>query len=505
MNTEVADLFAPDLVVDLEALAEEYDPTPSPYMDDPVLWLEERLGGFAWSKQREVAKSVAEHRYTAVPSSHDTGKSYIASSIAAWWLDSHRAGEAFAVTTAPTWNQVHAILWREIRKLHSRGELPGRTTLDARWYIGGSGRPGHPDEQLVAYGRKPADYDQAAFQGIHAKYVLVIIDEASGIPKLLYDAVDSLATNEYARVLAIGNPDDPASEFAKICRPGSGWNVLQVSAFDTPAFTGEEVPEWLLDLLVSPTWVEERKQRWGESSPTYISKVLGQFPDIGEDTLIEPRLIREAEQRDLSALMKDDPGQTGWDVARYGSDLTVGYRCSGGVIRKVYEGSKQSTMKTAGVIKKEVEPHKGKVPAWVDVIGIGSGVVDRLWEQKVRGVSAFDAAAKAYDSGRFVNRRAEVFWSLREAMERGEIDLPAAGEDDDLKAQLGAIKWKVNSDGRIQIESKDEMKKRGLPSPNHADAAVMSAIRSRYVPSLRTDHRNPEEETLTGDLLHKDM
>ena len=153
--------------------------------------------------------------------------------------------------------------------------LPGRITLDAKWYIG---------NELVAYGRKPADYDPAAFQGIHARYVLVIIDEAGGVPKSIFDAVDALATNIDARVVAVGNPDDPASHFATICKPGSGWHVETISAFDTPAYTGEKVPEELLPLLVSPEWVEERKLRWGVTSPIYQSKVLGEFPDISDDT-----------------------------------------------------------------------------------------------------------------------------------------------------------------------------------------------------------------------------
>jgi hypothetical protein len=137
---------------------------------------------------------------------------------------------------------------------HRKADLPGRITLDAKWYIG---------NELVAYGRKPADYDPAAFQGIHARYVLVIIDEAGGVPKSIFDAVDALATNVDARVVAVGNPDDPASHFATICKPGSGWRVETISAFDTPAYTGEKVPEDLPPLLVSPEWVEERKSSLG--------------------------------------------------------------------------------------------------------------------------------------------------------------------------------------------------------------------------------------------------
>jgi hypothetical protein len=140
------------------------------------------------------------------------------------------------------------------------GWPPRPHTLDAKWYIG---------NELVAYGRKPADYDPAAFQGIHARYVLVIIDEAGGVPKSIFEAVDALATNVGARIVAVGNHDDPASHFAAICKPGSGWHVETISAFDTPTYTGEKVPEDLLPLLVSPEWVEERKLRWGITSPIY--------------------------------------------------------------------------------------------------------------------------------------------------------------------------------------------------------------------------------------------
>lgn len=490
-----------DVIGNPESIAASFE--PHPLLGDPVGWI--RAAETPWSVQERIAQSVAAHRYTAVPSAHDTGKSFIASRLACWWLDVHEPDECFVVTTAPTWQQVHAILWREMRQAKAKRNMRGRTTLDARWYIGGK-RAGDEEEQLVAFGRKPADYDQAAFQGIHAKYVLVIIDEASGIPKLLYDAVDSLATNRYARVLAIGNPDDPASQFHTICKPGSGWHVIPVSAFDTPAFTGEEVPESLLDLLVSPEWVEERKKRWGIASPTYQSKVLGLFPDIGEDTLIAPALIRAAEERDLSGVRK--PVSEGWDIARYGSDKTVGYRNKGGMIRRIYEGEKQSTMKTAGRIKASVGPKRGDVKAHVDADGLGGGVVDRLREQRVKGVRAFHGGHKAIEDYRFGNRRAEVYWTFRELMEEGEIDLPEAGEDEDLKAQLGAIKWKLDSRGRIWIESKEEMKKRGLPSPDHADAAVYSTVRGALelpTDEERADANEDAPDTLTGDLMEREM
>jgi hypothetical protein len=227
-----------------QTFADLLDPPENLYVRDPVGWVRDRLGEFMWSKQCEIAEALVEHRYVAVKSAHDTGKSHVASRIVAWHLDTQ--SDPFATTTAPTTKQVHAILWRYLGQAHRKAKLDGRITLDDEWYTGPGGKG------LVAYGRKPADTDQAAFQGIHALHPFVLVDEACGVPKSIFDAVDSLATNSNARVLAIGNPDDPASHFAQICKPGSGWHVITVSAFDTPAYTGEKVPEDLLPLLAHP-------------------------------------------------------------------------------------------------------------------------------------------------------------------------------------------------------------------------------------------------------------
>ena len=102
---------------------------------------------------------------------------------------------------------------------------------------------------------------------------VVVADAGPGHDQL--HAAARRGTNVNARVAAVANPDDPSSHFAQVCKPGSGWVVKRISAFDTPAYTGEKVPEELLPLLVSREWVEERKIRGGVNSPIYQSKVLG--------------------------------------------------------------------------------------------------------------------------------------------------------------------------------------------------------------------------------------
>jgi hypothetical protein len=391
--------------------------------------------------------------------------------------------------------QVEAILWRYIGQAHRKGSLAGRITLDDEWYMGSGGK------ELVAFGRKSADTDQAAFQGIHALNPLIVIDEACGVAKSIFDAVDSLATNTNARVLAIGNPDDPSSHFAQICKPGSGWHVIKVSAFDTPAYTGKEVPDELLPLLVSPEWVEERKIRWGVTSPIYQSKVLGEFPDISDDSLILPKWIEAAQKR---SIQRNKRPIIAADIARFGEDETVIMRREGGWIRTYRAHHKADTMTTTGHIAKamkdiDAETDKNDwVRAIVDVPGVGGGVVDRLAELELP-VVPYNGGEAPIDNERFVNARAEDYWTLRERFEQGEIDIDP--DDDKLAAQLGSIKWGIDSRGRIKIESKDDMRKRGLPSPGRADAmAIAFAGRANAAPINVESHAGG---SITGDLMTK--
>lgn len=478
--------------------------TPEPERElpsDPVEWVRSELDEFLWSKQREIARSVMRNRRTMVPACHGPGKSMVASRIAAYWLESHEPGEAFVVTSAPTDHQVGAILWREIARAHRKGGLRGRITLQNEWYVGPRGSP-----ELVAFGRKPADLRDTAqamtaFQGIHARYVLVILDEATGIPPWLWDASDSLLTNDAARLLAIGNPDDSTSRFETECRPGSGAEVIRIPADITPNFTGERIPEHLREMLVSRTWVEERRERWGVDSPLYQSKVLARFPDTSDDAVIPQRLVTAAWERHLPG---DEPGSYGLDVARFGPDQTVLYRVRGGVAREVDAWGKRDTVESTDRLQ-ALTAHTPHVPIVVDVDGIGGSVYDQAKRRKLR-VVPFSVQDAAHKPRRFKNRRSELWWSYRELMEDGLVDLDPV--DLDLAAQLQQPKWWLDAKGRIVVESKDDMRDRGLPSPDRADAVIMAEFGpqpgSVSAPKVQPGAKRARKSQ-TGDLLKRPM
>lgn len=435
------------------------------YADDPVGFARHVLGVELWSKQREVAESVRDHRKTSVRACHEVGKSYLAAILATWWIGTRPVGDAFVLSTAPTGDQVRAILWRYINELHARGALPGRVN-QREWSIG---------RVLVGMGRKPSEHNPSAMQGIHALNVLVIIDEANGVPGALWDAVDTLTANEFGRQLAIGNPDDPASYFASTHKPGSGWNQVRISAFDAPAFTGEAVAPRLAHLLVSRTWVEERRRGWGEASPLYVSKVLGEFPDVNADGIIPWGWIRAAQQRPVPNIdaLRALPMELGGDIGGGGDESVVVAR-RGPSFRVVMQSQHRDTMRTAGEIGALID-ECGAAICKLDEIGIGRGVVDRLLElgRPVVGVNVGLPATTTERRERFANLRAELWWGLRERFEAGDVCL--SPDDQTLAAQLATVRYSLNSRGQIVVESKASIRARGQASPDHADAMVLAA------------------------------
>lgn len=435
---------------------------------DPAAWCAERLGDTLWSAQKRIMDTVAANPRTVVQSCHGIGKSWTCARLACWWIDVHPPGTALVVTTAPTYPQVHSILWEEIRAAHRKAGLPGRVTLSDEWIL--------PDGTLAALGRKPADHDKHGFQGLHRPHMLVILDEACGIPDQLYTAAEALITGAGGRILAVGNPDDPTTQMHEVTLPGSGYQVITVSAMDTPAWTGEDIPARLLSQLVTPDWVDDKRRRWGEDSPLWQSKVLGRWPDTSADTLIRPQWITAAHE--LWADTPDyagPPDSLGVDVARYGADHSIIGWASGPRYQTLIDIPSGPTTQLAGEVAATMRhlytTHGATPAAHVDTVGVGGGVADILRAQHLP-VRDMVAGAPSHDPDRWPSLRCEWWWHARDLLEAGRLALDPA--DQDLAAQLANIRWQLDPRGRQRIETKDAMAARGVHSPDRADALVMA-------------------------------
>lgn len=421
-----------------------------------------------YSKQREVSHSIILNRRTAVKSCHAAGKSFFASRAAAWWIKFHRPGEAFVVSTAPSNDQVKGVLWREINRVHKKGHLPGRVN-QTEWWI---------DDELVAFGRKPQDQDPGSFQGIHARYVLVIIDEACYVPKDLWLAAGSLAANENSRILAIGNPDDPNSYFAEVCKPGSGWHVIKIGYKDTPNFSGEKTSPLLKELLISDIYVEEMRHEVGEQGAPFISKCEGEFPVEAEDAVVSVSKLMQCMRPEQIHTAKDlQPHELGWDVGAGGDKSVVRERMGCKIGRVWYPRGGADTMEQVGQVVNII--NETKVTAIkVDTIGVGHGAANRLEELRREGkhsakVIRVNVSTKSIQPLKYMRLRDEMWWTIGHQMiNEGVLDLE--GLDNATQAQLLAPKYQLDSSGRINVEAKDETKQRLGRSPDDADAFLLA-------------------------------
>jgi hypothetical protein len=470
------------------------------YQRDPVGFVEDVLHETLWSKQREILNSIRDNKRTAVPACHAPGKSHIAARAVAWWVSSHAPGTALAITTATTFRQVRTILWPHIRRVAVRHGLPGEV-LTTEWKI---------DGDIGAYGFSAGDNDETAVQGVHVPHLLIVVDEAGGISHTLGQAFEALMTGSHTRLLTIGNPatEIQNSWFEKCCNSAL-YNVIPIDAFSTPNFTGEDAgecracpaggrPHNVSTHLVDATWVNDVTQQFGADSPFVEARVHARFPLHVASRVIPLAWIDESVHNQTPA--GGSLIRLGVDVASDGGDEFVIAWADGYSVRVVHRSSgaaNENAVDVAGkilefVLAAEAE-HKlrelsDKVRVKVDAIGVGWGVVSMLerWKDEGRHDSVIvgvNVGERASESDRYANQRAEMWWNARTLLQPVEqtngdalqqMALPNA--DRALLAQLAGPMYRTESSGRIIIERKADMKKRGLQSPDQAEAVLLAVF-----------------------------
>lgn len=453
---------------------------------DPIGALRNMFDFDPWSLQGQVLRSVWMHERTAVRSGNGVGKTAIAfGGVGPAFLLAHP--NSVVVTTAPTWRQVKQLGWREWRRswgvmrkrMQTRAELreiPIPPCLTTNVELG---------EQWHAFGLSTNEPE--AFAGVHADNVLFIGDEASGIDEKIYEAGEGFMTSAGARLLLIGNPTKPTGQFYRAFTSERAlWNQLHISAFNSPNFTGEAagMDPVVARRLVQPEWVESRRKAWGEDSPLWQVRVLGNFPEQPDDTIISLVSVENAQRRDVideGENLEASPLVTiACDVARFGSDETVLMRKRGNQITTVRVYNGRDTMTTAGYCLDAVrgalaETAVLRVRLVVDDDGVGGGVTDRLRETMDRELQsdrasllAYRGGARAADPDRYTNKRTESWFRAKHVMD--QLDIP---DDDELAADLVSTAYKMTSSGQLQAERKEDVKKRLGRSPDRGDALVM--------------------------------
>lgn len=457
------------------------------YKTDPYNWAKDILGFHMWSIQRQIAEALVKYKKVGVSSCHGSGKSALTAVLIMWWVCTRQDMDAIAMVSAPTYQQLHAIIFESLRKAHMEHDLLGTINQNDEWKT--------DDGTILAFGRKPSDQNSNAFQGIHRTGgVLVALDEAVGIHENIFVGAEAVTTGKLDKILAIFNPDDVNSYIGKAWqRQDPSWHFISISAYQTPNFTGEWVPDIARNGLVSLEWVEEKKASWGETSPRYKSKILGEFSLESTNSLFSPADLLKAHVNEIAPSSETKP-RLGCDIARFGEDNSTVYLYHDGQARLVGDWSKADLVDTSERIH-ELAIKYGVGEVRIDGVGIGAGVLDilaRLSEERY-AVIGMVGNASSPDLDKWANIRAYWYDTVRERMYRGELDLDIG--DEILAEELCMVTYHFkNNRSSLQIDKKEEIRLRAGKSPDYADAFIYASVELGFDPTEPVNQLTPGEE-----------
>lgn len=425
-----------------------------------MLLVREVLGADPDEKQEEILRAVCQgERRIAVRSGHGVGKS----TVLAWCIICHLLTRfpQKCVCTAPTSSQLYDALAAEtkswLKKLPpAMIEGPGRL-IDIK--VDSVVLAGAPDESFVSF-RTSRPETPEALAGVHSENVLLIGDEASGIPEQVFEAAIGSMSGHSATTVLAGNPVRTSGTFFDVFNKpevAAHWRRIHISCVGHPR--------------VIPDFVADVARKYGEDSNAYRVRVLGEFPKADDDTVIPFELAEAARSRDVQPTRARPIW--GLDVARFGSDRSaLCVRRGNTQVGAVQWWQGIDTMQVAGRVKAKWDetPEKERPETiCVDVIGYGAGVCDRLAELGLPALGINVAESPALGD-KYRNLRSELWFAGREWLEKRDCRI----DDAELSGELVKPKYSLMSNGKMQVESKDEMKKRGLRSPDLADAFLLT-------------------------------
>jgi hypothetical protein len=443
------------------------------FVHDFFNWKERE--GCAPYQEEALSKLVTEKR-VCLRSPHGVGKTALISWGVIWFAATNDEVTDWKVPiTASAWRQLTKFAMPEVHKWVHRlkWEKINRPPFNNRLELLDQSLKLKTGEAFAL-----ASDNAAMIEGAHASRMLYIFDESKEIPVDIWDAAEGAFATGDCYWLAVSTPGEPNGRFFEIQEHKSGfsdWYVKHIT-----------MEEAVKAGRMRPEWIENRRTQWGENSAVFQNRVLGEFASSEESGVIPLSWVEAANRRweewnDLQNILVFTA--VGVDVARSGEDKSVLALRFGNVITEIRANSLEDTMITTGRVVGVLTANKGK--AVVDVIGIGAGVVDRLRELKFE-VIPFNASEKidAKDSSGelgFLNHRAYAWWNLRELLDPSKGSTIALPPDDMLTGDLTAPHWTVTSSGKIQVESKDDIKKRIGRSTDYGDAVVMAFFESHEI------------------------
>ena len=461
---------------------------------DASFYVQDVLKAPTYDKQDEILQSVTHHRRISVSGCNSSGKDYTMGRLLIWWMETRENAEA--VVYGPTHRQVADVVFKEARR--ALEEAPTTQGFELR---------GHMLPRAPRYVISPTSFafgfasnDEFNLQGFHGPNSLVIITEAHAVNQAYVDALIRLTPHT---IIMTGNPLVSSGPFYDTFHEKRDrWHCINISAWDTPNLRTDEYTH--VPGMIDAYAIEEMASEWGEESPLYVAAVDGRFPDNIEDAIVPLSLATEASNRHI----EHSSGQVilALDVAREGDDKTVLVRRQGNQADILWKGHERNLMRVVALASRACTAEAVDLLV-VDDTGLGGGVTDRLKELRHEmareakqleeegseleyGHSLRDTYIHPFKAGgrastpklekHFVNTTAECWWAVRKWLQDGGC-IP---KDQALIAQLTSRRYAFQSDQRIQLESKKDLKKKGRKSPDEADALTMTFSGKREAPKV---------------------
>lgn len=448
------------------------------------VWQEEflkELGELVWQQVKSGEVGISEVIRMATATGHGVGKSTVVAWIILWFITT-RTGVS-SVVTANTATQLNTKTWRELNKWH-------KLFIAKHWFTWTATKFYRNEDATQAVNAIPwSEKNPEAFAGTHENEVLIIFDEASSIVDIIYETVEGAMTTGRCIFLLFGNPTRNDGKFRECFgKQRHRWKTKQLDSRTARKTNKEEIQRWIED--------------YGEDSDFVRVRVKGQFPRASTTQFIAGDIADAAIKRELRPEeYRYAPVVVGVDVARFGDDQSVIAVRQGLKLLSVEAYRELTTMRLASLVAMKI--HEVTADAvFVDGVGIGAGVVDRL---RQLGHDVVDVvASEAPMDKKYFNKRAEMWGEMREWLKNADIP-PDQGLFDDLTGPEYGFSDKAE---RIQIEKKEDMKSRGLPSPDKADAVALTfsehvvARRSRGYGYGSDDY--DVDDTITDDDRSRD-
>lgn len=421
------------------------------YRDDPVGFVRNVLGAQPLPWQEDFLRAIARgERRISVRAGHGVGKSTVCSWALIWHATTRYPQKA--VVTAPTAAQLFDALYAELKSWVNR--LPDVLRDSFEVFSDRIVLKGAPESSFISV-RTSSSERPEALAGVHSEHVLLVVDEASAVPEAVFEAAAGSMSGHSATTILISNPTRNSGLFYKTHHDlASDWFRMHVSCRENP--------------LVSSDFIRQIAATYGETSNAFRIRVLGEFALADDDTLIPAELVDGASDRDVVA-SPGEPLVYGLDVARFGTDRTALCKRKGNVVLEIRHWGGLDLMQTVGAVMNEA---KKDAPAeiCVDTIGLGSGVADRLREMglNVRDVNVAESSAMNPNANRL---RDELWLSVKDWLGTRAVKIP---KDEVLRQELVAPRYTFTSTGKVVVESKDGLKKRGMRSPDLADALCLT-------------------------------